>query len=653
MTVAPELTDETVAAKFALVPPEATVTDAGTITALLLLARFTGKPAPVAAAFKVTVQLSVPAPVIEPFAQLSPLNAGVPVPLKSIVVDVPVDESLLRTTVPVAAPDAVGSNCTASVAVLFGLIVRGKDSPEIENPAPVTVAPLTVTAAVPVEVNVMVCALARLTATVPKETLAALNASVGTVVPSASAKDLWRLPALAVIVTVCGVAVAVAVRLKLAFFWPDATVTDAGTVTAVLLLAILTAIPLLSAEVFNVTVQVSEPDPLIEPVAQANPLTIGMPLPDRPTLRAAPSEELLASDNCPLSLPAPVGSNCTLRSAVCPGLSVIGKLAPGAEYPVPESVASLTVTGAVPVDESVKVCVADELTSTLPKSIVPVLTVSAAVTAVNCNEKSCVMFPALAVSVAVCERVTAVAVASKSALVAPAATVTDAGTVTALLLLARFTCNPLVPAGALSSTVQLSVVDPVIELLVQLNAVNVVAVAAAVPVPLSATTTLLTPDVLLAIANCPEAAPMAAGLNCTVKVKVLLGLTLAGSALWLVTENDCPLTVICEITTGADPSLVTVMFVLALCPTLTDPNATVCVDAVNEPAAVVFDETDAIGAVQPDRTKPQSSSAMPTCGRADLSKPAQKGELNTLQRESNVTIYDYRVRKIYNPRRLP
>jgi hypothetical protein len=55
---------------------------------------------------------------------------------------------------------------------------------------------------------------------------------------------------------------------------------------------------------------------------------------------------------------------------------------------VPDKDSPLTVTGAVPVEERVKVCVADELTSTLPKSRVPVLTVSAAVTAFNCSEKS-------------------------------------------------------------------------------------------------------------------------------------------------------------------------------------------------------------------------------------------------------------------------
>jgi len=52
------------------VEPAATVTEAGTVTDELLLARLTVNPPVAAAAFRVTVQLSVPAPVKDPLAQL-------------------------------------------------------------------------------------------------------------------------------------------------------------------------------------------------------------------------------------------------------------------------------------------------------------------------------------------------------------------------------------------------------------------------------------------------------------------------------------------------------------------------------------------------------------------------------------------------------
>jgi len=65
--------------------------------------------------------------------------------------------------------------------------------------------------------------------------------------------------------------------------------------------------------------------------------------------------------------------------------------------------------------------------------------------------------------------VTVVAVAVKLALVAPAATVTVAGKVTAELLLDRLTVKPPLGAAALNPTVQLSVPAPVIDPLEQLN----------------------------------------------------------------------------------------------------------------------------------------------------------------------------------------
>jgi len=117
VTVVLEVTAETVAVKPALVDPDATVTVAGTLTAELLLERFTAKPPLAAAAFSVTEQLSVPAPVMEPSAQLSPASTGTPVPLRAMAVEVPVDELLVNVSDPETAPTAAGSNCTLRVAV--------------------------------------------------------------------------------------------------------------------------------------------------------------------------------------------------------------------------------------------------------------------------------------------------------------------------------------------------------------------------------------------------------------------------------------------------------------------------------------------------------------------------------------------------------
>lgn len=156
VTVCDELTALTVAVKLPVVAPEATVTLAGTVTRELLLVRLTVNPPLTAAAFSVTVQPSVPAALIDPFVQLNALSTGTPLPLRLMTVDAPVVELLANVNEPDAGPDAVGSNCKVNAAVWFGFSVSGKVAPETENPLPLTVAPVIVTAAAPVEVKVKV-----------------------------------------------------------------------------------------------------------------------------------------------------------------------------------------------------------------------------------------------------------------------------------------------------------------------------------------------------------------------------------------------------------------------------------------------------------------------------------------------------------------
>jgi hypothetical protein len=76
VAVCAEFTADAVAVKLALVAFAATVTDAGTVTDASLLTRFTTKPPLGAAPLSVTVQASVPAPVIAPLAQVNPLKAA-------------------------------------------------------------------------------------------------------------------------------------------------------------------------------------------------------------------------------------------------------------------------------------------------------------------------------------------------------------------------------------------------------------------------------------------------------------------------------------------------------------------------------------------------------------------------------------------------
>lgn len=72
-----------------------------------------------------------------------------------------------------------------------------------------------------------------------------------------------------------------------------------------------------------------------------------------------------------------------------------------------------------------------------------------------------VVDPSLAVSFTVCDDTTAATIAVKLTLVAPEGTVIDAGTVMAVLLLARFTRTPVDGAAELSFTVQTSLPAPI------------------------------------------------------------------------------------------------------------------------------------------------------------------------------------------------
>ena len=74
MAVCVDVTAEAVALNPMLEDPDDTVTDAGTLTALLLLFRFTVKPPLDALCVSFTVQASVPAPVSEPLEQKSVLS---------------------------------------------------------------------------------------------------------------------------------------------------------------------------------------------------------------------------------------------------------------------------------------------------------------------------------------------------------------------------------------------------------------------------------------------------------------------------------------------------------------------------------------------------------------------------------------------------
>jgi len=105
--------------------------------------------------------------------------APVPVPLRLTTAVLLVDELLWIVSCPVAAPVAVGSNCTSSVTAWVGFKVTGNVAPDIVKPVPLRVPELMVTGAPPVEVNVRGCVDVVFTVTLPNVRLAALIVSCG------------------------------------------------------------------------------------------------------------------------------------------------------------------------------------------------------------------------------------------------------------------------------------------------------------------------------------------------------------------------------------------------------------------------------------------------------------------------------------------
>jgi hypothetical protein len=236
------------------------------------------------------------------------------VPLRLIATELLVEELLRMVSCPVAAPVAVGSNCMTNVIAKPGFNVTGNVAPDIVNPVPVSVPELMVTGAVPVELNVTDCVEAVFTVTLPNATLVGLIVNVGVAAFNCRAKLLETLPAVAVSVTSCADVTADTVATNPALVAFAGTITVAGKATAALLLARFTLRPPLAAAPVSVTVQLSLPDPVMDPLLQEsilNAAVAAVPVPVRLITAVAPVDELLWIVSPPVTAPVAVGSNCT------------------------------------------------------------------------------------------------------------------------------------------------------------------------------------------------------------------------------------------------------------------------------------------------------------------------------------------------------
>jgi hypothetical protein len=276
----------------------------------------------------------------------------------------------------------VGSNCTCSVTDWVGFRVTGNVAPDMVKPVPVSAPELMVTGDVPVEVNVTGSVVGVFNVTLPNARLAGLIVNVAAAAFNCRAKVLETLPALAVSVTACAVVTDDTVAVNPALVAFAATVTEAGTVTAALLLARLTVKPPVPAAALSVTVQLSLPAPVIDALLQERALNTpapAVPVPVRLITAVALVDELLWIVTCPVAAPVVVGSNCTCSVTDWVGFKVTGNVAPDIVKPVPVSAPELMVTGAVPVEVNVTGSVFGVFNVTLPNVRLDALTVSAGV----------------------------------------------------------------------------------------------------------------------------------------------------------------------------------------------------------------------------------------------------------------------------------
>ena len=176
--------------------------------------------------------------------------------------------------------------------------MTGNVIPESPKPVPLADAPLRVSAAVPEDVSVTVFVTVVFSAAVPKATLLLPSVSFGVVAFRVSAKELT----------------AVAIAVNAALVDPEAIVTEAGTVTALLLLAKVTVVAVVAADV-SVTVQASVPAPVSDPLLQESALNVDAvcPVPLRVTVAV---DALLLIVTAPVNEPAAVGSKLIVSVAV-------------------------------------------------------------------------------------------------------------------------------------------------------------------------------------------------------------------------------------------------------------------------------------------------------------------------------------------------
>jgi hypothetical protein len=431
-----DVTAAAVAVNPTLVAAVGTLTLAGTVRLVLLLARVTPNPPDAAGALKVTVQATDPGEPTVPDAHETELSEAESTIESANVLDVEpavavmvadcVDVTVAAVAVNPTLFAAAGTLTFAGTVRLVLLLASVTPNPPVAAGA----------------LNVTVQATDPAEPTVPDAHETELSEAESTI-ESANVLDVE--PAVAVMVAACVDVTVAAVAVNPTLVAAAGTLTFAGTVKFVLLLASVTPNPPVAAGALKVTVQATDPGEPTEADAHETELSeADGTIESANVLDVEPAVAVMVADCVDVTVAA-VAVNPTLVAAagtltLAGTIRLVLLLASVTPNP-PVAAGALKVTVQAtdpgePTEAEAHETELSEAESTIESA--NVLDVE----------------PAVAVIVADCVDVTAAAVAVNPTLVAAAGTLTFAGTVRLVLLLASVTPNPPVAAGALKVTVQ-------------------------------------------------------------------------------------------------------------------------------------------------------------------------------------------------------
>jgi len=367
------LTADTAAVNPTLVAFPGTVTELGTLTAPLLLDRVTLIPPLRAAALRVTVHASEPFPAIEALAHERVLNtgaiAGFSCRVKLFVTPLAFAVSVADCVVLTA--DTVAVNPT--LVALPGTVTElGTFTAPLLVERVTLIPPLGAAA---LNVTVQASEPAPFIEELAHERVLKVG-TIATEEAFSCREKVFATPFnVAMSATDCEELTADAVAVNPTLVALAGTVTELGTFTAPLLLERFTLIPPLGAAALNVTVQVSDPAPVIEALAQERALNVGKGVPESAPLPcslifvAGLADVLVITLNSPTVSVDAFGLKWTLKVRDSPAATMMGSFAaPSIENDAFDNWSPATFTCSEPSFDKVTWALAELPTFTAPKS---------------------------------------------------------------------------------------------------------------------------------------------------------------------------------------------------------------------------------------------------------------------------------------------